>query len=260
VNLQPLLGLAGATGISLISVRLRALTTDGAAAAILVGTMVYAAGGLPWALVLLLFFASGSALSRVPQENAECVAEKGGQRDGLQVLANGGVAALSALVQLLSPASLLPTPGFAGAIAAATADTWATEIGTRWGGSPRLLFTRASVPRGTSGAVTALGLAASLLGAAAIGLASFALFDSARYLVAATVGGIVGSLTDSLVGATLQVRRQCPVCGTWTEHRLHAVCRARTTSIGGVSWVTNDTVNVAATLVGAFASVVVFSL
>jgi uncharacterized protein (TIGR00297 family) len=192
--------------------------------------------------------------------NGDGITEKGGRRDAFQVLANGGVAAGAAALHLLSPASQLWTAAYAGALAAATSDTWATEIGMRWGGTPHMLLTGAEAPRGTSGAVTTVGLVAAVLGAVAIGLAAAALFHWGEVLTAAVSGGILGSLADTLVGGTLQRRRWCHTCATGTEQSVHIVCGSRTEPIGGLPWVTNDAVNLAATATGALAAVTLVAL
>ena len=72
-----------------------ALTADGAAAATAVGALTFGFGGLPASLALVAFFVSGSALSRRQTRPGEIQAAKGHRRDALQVLANGGVAALA---------------------------------------------------------------------------------------------------------------------------------------------------------------------
>src|SRR5437879_12254683 len=82
----------------------------------------------------------------------------GGRRNARQVLANGGVAAAAALTG--------SWPAAAGAIAAAAADTWATEIGSFTPAPPRLVASWESVTRGVSGGITALGSAAGSTGAA----------------------------------------------------------------------------------------------
>ena len=90
------------------------LTADGLAAALAVGGAV--AVGLGWrgAVLLLAFFVSGSVLTRLAGDPPEGSAA----RNARQVVANGGAAAAAAL--------LGSWPVAAGALAAATADTWAT--------------------------------------------------------------------------------------------------------------------------------------
>ncbi|TAM86120.1 DUF92 domain-containing protein, partial [bacterium] len=80
--------------------RLRWLRFDGALAAFAVGTAVFGSGTWPFALLLLLFFASGTLLGKLPRAmHAPVLVDvgKGGARDGAQVLANGAVAAVCAL-------------------------------------------------------------------------------------------------------------------------------------------------------------------
>jgi uncharacterized membrane protein len=92
----------------------RALSLDGAIAALAIGAVVFSRGRMRGAVSMLMFFASSSALSRLRER-------RGAQRNAWQVLANGGAASLS--LALGSPG------GFVGGLAAAGADTWATEIG-----------------------------------------------------------------------------------------------------------------------------------
>jgi uncharacterized protein (TIGR00297 family) len=213
------------------------LSPRGAAVAALVGTAVAVGAGWRGFVLLLVFFVSSSALTR-----------GGGRRTPVQVWANGGIAALAALL-----APLLPAGGvaLAGALSAATADTWSTELGGRSGHAPRLLTTGRVVPAGTSGGVTWLGSLGGLAGAALIGASSAALgLVGARGALLVTAAGIVGGLADSLLGATLQARFRCPACGAVGEVA-ECRCGARRRATSGVRWLSNDVVNVACTTVGA---------
>jgi uncharacterized protein (TIGR00297 family) len=261
-----LLGYALAALIGYAGYRARALTWDGAVAACLVGGTVFGFGGLGCAVLLVLFFASSSVLSffksgDTRKRRAADTFEKGGKRDAVQVLANGGVAALAALLMglLASPALL---GAFVGGLAAATADTWATEIGVLSRAEPRLVSTWRVVPAGTSGAVTWLGSGAAILGSGVIGVVAALLalatifsvvltVEQAIFLVpAALLGGTSGMLADSLLGATVQAGYYCPACGKPTESRVHR-CGTPTQLVRGLAWVNNDLVNVGGTLVGA---------
>src|SRR5205085_12699885 len=91
-------------------------------------------------------------------------------------LANGGVVAPLALAYGLAPslgASL--SAAFLGALGAATADTWATEVGVLSTSQPRLITTRKPVTAGASGGVTWLGSLAAAAGALCLGLLAAAL-------------------------------------------------------------------------------------
>ncbi len=183
------------------------LTGRGVAAALGVGL---ATGyGLGWRGLLLLlgFFVSSSLLSKKTSRNHR------------QVIANGGIAALSALL-----GSWL---AFAGSLAAATADTWATEIGQFSPTPPRLITNGTRVPAGTDGGMTLLGTVGGIAGAGLIAGLAVGLGPAGSGLGLAmrvAVAGVVGMLLDSLLGATVQRK---------------------------VRWVDNDAVNLAATLTGA---------
>jgi uncharacterized protein (TIGR00297 family) len=248
------IGLAVAAIFSFAGYRTRALSGRGAVAALFVGTAVIWGLSWPGAAVLGTFFVTSSALSRIAAEHR--VAAKGSRRDERQVLANGGIAALAALSALwIDP--ILAFAMFSGALAAATADTWATEIGSRSQSAPVLLLSRQAVPPGTSGGVTRLGTVGALAGSVAVGLlaatvAWLGLDDADPLPMAALIAlaGMLGSLADSVLGEKLQERRWCPACDLPAEARVH-VCGAPTEPLGGVAWVDNDMVNLSCTLVGA---------
>ena len=112
---------------------------SGAIAALVLGAFTIGFGGGGWAVVLLTFFISASLLSilfRSRKADAKNDYAKGSRRDAGQVLANGGVAGLLAVLYLIlnwvNPESSLRQVlwlGFAASLAGASADTWATELG-----------------------------------------------------------------------------------------------------------------------------------
>lgn len=243
--------MAGATAIVLLALRGHALSRSGSIAAWCVGT-VTALAGWDWAAMLIAFFVAGSALSRLGRarkaERLGGMIEKGGARDAVQVLANGGVFALAALGQLLAPSTAVMALG-AGALAAATADTFATEVGTLSRRPPRSILTGRVVPTGTSGGITLRGNAAMLAGAALLALVALLVRWPIAVAAAAFAGGIVGAIADSLLGATVQERRRCLHCDEPTERQVHR-CGHGTRLVGGVRGLGNDAVNVGCTLVG----------
>ncbi len=245
--MQIALGFALAAAVAVLAYRARALSVSGALAAVAVGAAVFATLGWGGAVVLLAFFVPASALSRLPRHPGLPSAEQNERRNGAQVLANGAVAALCALgTVLVSPAF---AAGFAGALAAAAADTWGTEIGMRFGGTPISILNFQRILPGRSGGITAAGTLATLAGAVAVAGSACALHLAAFTPVA--VAGLAGGLVDSVLGATLQSLRWCPVCRCDSETTRHT-CGTTTSLRRGVSWMENDAVNVAATFCGAF--------
>ncbi len=259
LTLRLALGGLLATGIALAARRAGSLAPGGAAAAVAVGTLCIAAGW-SWGILLLAFFFASSALTRLGSSRKEAavggIVAKGGERDARQVLANGGLFAAAAVGSIL-----LPSEGWlvfgAGALAAAASDTWATEIGTLFGGRPRSITSGRVVPPGTSGGVTLAGTTAAIAGAAFVaGLAWMLGWPRATAILA---GGVVGSTIDSLLGATIQSRRWCDRCGVGTERELHS-CGASTRHAGGLARLDNDAVNLASALAGALAALLVARL
>jgi uncharacterized protein (TIGR00297 family) len=236
--MQTILGGLLAAVVALAAYRARALTIDGAAAAFVVGAIVFGGGGWAAAAVLFAFFIPSALISRHSNEPAS-------PRNGWQVLANGGVAALCALA---APRAAFFAAAFAGAFAAASADTWGTEIGTRSRSAPVSILTLRRVEAGRSGGVTALGTAATICGALCVAVVASAVRIAPFWCVAA--GGVAGALLDSVLGASLQALRWCPACERECETRRHE-CGSTTLLRRGAGWLENDGVNLAATLGGA---------
>jgi len=241
-----------ALAISLSARRARALNASGAVAATIVGTLALLAGWR-WGLLLLLYFASSSALSRLgaatKERRTSGIIEKGGARDALQVLANGGVFALAAALAAIFPDDARWLALGAGALAASASDTWATEVGTLVGGTPRSILGFRPVPVGMSGGVTIAGTLAALAGALFVAVATGLLSWPTPVAIGAALGGIAGSTLDSLLGASLQGRRWCDTCDCASERDVHD-CGRPTRRAGGIAWLTNDAVNLACGLMG----------
>jgi uncharacterized protein (TIGR00297 family) len=247
-------GLLVAAAIALAARRAGSLSGSGAVAATAVGVACVAAGW-GWAALLIVYFLVAVLVSRAgaaeKTRRTGSIVAKGGRRDAAQVLSNGGLFALLALGATAAdpPRSIALAAAALGALAASAADTFATEIGTLLGGTPRSLRTWRAVPPGTSGGVSAAGTLAMIAGAALVAVAARGL-SLGGGLAAVTIGGIAGALADSLVGATQQERRWCPRCNRATERRQHD-CGAATELVGGLRWLDNDAVNLVATVVGA---------
>lgn len=245
-----------AAGASVAARRLRALSIDGALAATAVGGAVVSGTGALGAAALTAFFASSSLMGRLPDAR-QGRQRRGNERDAVQVLANGGVAAILAVVQRNGQGRgrRILLSGFGGALAAATADTWATEIGSRASAQPRSIVTGRPVPVGTSGGVSPIGLLASAAGSAFIAAVVAnggrrAAVDESPHLPAVVIGGVCGAVFDSILGAAVQEGRFCPCCEEETELPRHH-CGHATVVVRGMPGFDNDVVNFAATLVGA---------
>ncbi|HLC01510.1 MAG TPA: DUF92 domain-containing protein [Anaerolineales bacterium] len=254
---QWIFGLALGIVAALVGYLIGGLTPAGAIAAAVVGTLTMGGGGIAPAVLLLLFFFSSSALSRVGGERkraAQSFFSKKAQRDPGQVLANGALAAGLSVVYGLG-GSQAWFAGLSGALAAVTADTWATELGVLAPGRPRLITTGELVEAGTSGGVSLLGSVAATAGALLIALAAGGFGVGRRVIPASLIGGIAGVVLDSLLGATVQTSYFCPECKKQTErHPLHT-CGTETVHTRGWRWMNNDGVNFVASVAGAVVAV-----
>jgi uncharacterized protein (TIGR00297 family) len=221
----------GAPLVGFLAWRVRALTLSGAVAAACVGFCHLAFGGWLAAGALLVFFGTSTALSKLGKRKKDKLGfEKTSQRDAWQVLANGGIAALCALLGYQE--------AMLGALAAANADTWATELGSLFGGRPRRITSFALAEPGESGAISLVGTVAALVGAGVVGG-----FAGATWL-AVTLAGFLGALTDSVLGATVQAQWRDEKTECWSEIPHGKPAR-------GVNWIRNDAVNILATVFGA---------
>ena len=243
-----------ALAISFLAYRLHSLNKSGAFGALILGTVVFGIGGIPWAILLLTFFITSSLLSRAFKKRKQGLEEKfskGHERDAGQVFANGGLGMLFVLIHELDPGSSIAWVGFAASLAAVNADTWATELGVLNPTPPRMITDlRKRVEKGTSGGISLIGTLASLAGAVVIALPASLLTYNWSLFPIITLAGLAGSLFDSLLGATVQAMYFCPTDNKETEkHPLHT-CGTETVHIRGWKWLNNDWVNLACSAFG----------
>ncbi|KAF0313471.1 Transmembrane protein 19 [Amphibalanus amphitrite] len=209
------------------------LDRSGAAAGFLVGFLLTLANWTFLAMLLTFFLSSSKATKfrSKQKQKFEDDFKEGGQRNWRQVLCNGGAAAQFACLYMIECGchehpidfhehfhSSVLALAVLGSLAAANADTWASELGTVLArGQPRLITNLRKVPTGTNGGVSLAGTLASLLGGALVGLACWltqlaALGDRSLatrppqwpLVTVGLLAGLLGSTVDSLLGATLQ--------------------------------------------------------
>ncbi len=162
---------------------------------------------LPSLLTLFLLTFTATRFGRAKKQQLGVAEDKRG-RNAAQVAANLGVAGLAAAAALSHP---LPGACYAvfvaAALAEATADTLASELGEVLGGQPLMVTTRQRVPPGTDGAISLAGTLAGLGGATLVVLvAAITQGLGVRDAVCAGLGAAGGFFVDSLLGATAEPR------------------------------------------------------
>lgn len=225
------------------------LTVGGAFGAFVVGffpTWILGFGSL---VTLLFFFIATGILSKISKQlrqvDVEKIHQKVGRRDLFQVLANGLMALIAALLFAWSQQSAYLIM-FGGAIGEAASDSFASEVGILSKQKPISIITGRPMDRGLSGAISPLGLVAALLGALLVGLvASSSFFELGTQAIRATstitLAALFGCLLDSVLGITLQAHYWDEATKRVTEkpvidNRVLPLKR-------GVRWIDNDMVN-----------------
>lgn len=239
--------------IAYAAYRKQSLTLDGSIGATFMGTVMYATSGIFGSIMMVLFFLSSSVLSHFKKSKKKKVArqfDKTGRRDILQVFANGGVGLIhSILYYMTKNPSYLVFLGIS--FAAANADTWATELGILNKKDPLSLRTFKRVEKGTSGAVSLFGTLSAFIGSMLIGIFAtigFSFlnigelgFEYIKAFQMVTLGGFIGSLIDSILGATVQGVYYSEEMDGETEKKEHN--GKPNLLVRGLSFVNNDLVN-----------------
>ena len=212
--------------LGFITYHRKSLDLFGSAVMIVMGVVIIFSAGVNWLLLIVLFLVMSLLATKYSKKYKRSLGQFEGRRTSKNVLSNGVVACFMAAFG----GYYLPfVGGFIGAIATATADTLASEIGVL-DAHPRLITTFQKVDPGTNGAVSVLGTTVGVVGAAIIGIVAFLLGIVPTPLSAITVSvisGFVGCFADSILGAVFENR----------------------------GLITNEHVNLMATIVGAVAGI-----
>lgn len=185
--------------VGIIAYFLKSLDEKGA----IIGTtfgilMVY--GGMGNFILLLIFFILGDIATkyRYNFKKKLGVADLTSIRKSTNVVANGIVPVLFSLAGL--PAGVI------GSISTAFADTLSSELGTASGKKPRLITNFKRVKIGEHGGITLIGTTTGVLGAFLMGVSAYAMGMLPLWpcILTGLIGGIVGFIADSILGATLQ--------------------------------------------------------
>ncbi|KAN0064990.1 hypothetical protein ACQY0O_002048 [Thecaphora frezii] len=262
--------------LSLHGYRSGSLSRSGSACAFAVGYLSLLPPTHYFSVLLFSFYLAGSRATKYGHAIKRTLSSSsgggggddgekaGGNRSAVQVLCTSLVGVVGAL--LYQVADSIEAKRWAvllalGHYATALGDTLASELGVLSKQTPRLVTTGRPVPKGTNGGITAWGTLVSLLGGTALG-ALAAGVEAAQndglwnakginVVLLATAAAGVGSLLDSLLGATLQetvTDRQGKVV---TDPAPDAASRKAYTVIAGSNLLSNHQVNFLSSLLVA---------
>lgn len=191
--------------IMAISVKKKKITLSGAFTAAGIGLLVLQAGQFKGILMLLSFFllsvwATAHKKTIKAKLHPDNLADQG--RDSGQVLANGGIAGLTAVLSIIDPQHTeIYIMMMAASLASALADTLSSELGMVYGRRFYHIITFKREANGLDGVVSLEGLWIGTAGAAIIAVL-YAGLDKTAVIV--LFAGILGNLMDSVLGATLE--------------------------------------------------------
>ena len=201
------LGLALLVFLARAATPLAALTGGVITAALTLGFSPWYRSALPALLALFALTLTATRFGRAQKQQLGVAEDKRG-RNAAQVAANLGIAGLAAAVVL---SHRLPGTWYGvlvvAALAEATADTLASELGEVLGGPPLLLTTLRRVAPGTDGAISLPGTLAGTTGALIVVLVAVSTLGlKLGDALAAGLGAVAGLFVDSLLGATAERR------------------------------------------------------
>lgn len=191
--------------IMVISVKKRKLTFQAAITATIIGLLVLQTAQLKGVLMLMTFFVLSVLATAHKKDvklklNRDDSADTG--RNSAQVLANGGVAGLAAILAMIDPHHHdLYIMMMAASLASALADTLSSELGMVYGHRFYDILTIRKEANGLDGVVSLEGFLIGATGSLIIAFI-YAGFDKAMVIV--LIAGIIGNLADSILGAALE--------------------------------------------------------
>lgn len=254
-----IIGLASSFLIAFAAYKKSSLNKGGFLAAIVLGTGIYYFGGLWFSVIMVAFFVSSSLLTKFKnysKKSLDKLNEKGGNRDYIQVFANGGVGLIFAFLYYFyhNPVFLL---AYAVSFAEATADTWASEIGVLSKNKPLCILNFKPLEKGMSGGISTLGTTFAFLGASFISsiyfIAYIIIYKDIKqgfvYSILCLLIGFAGSIIDSILGASVQAQYYCEALKTTTEKSMYNDIPNKL--IKGIAFINNDMVNLTSNLISA---------
>ena len=234
--------------VAILAYVAKSLDAGGAVCAFVMGVTVLWTTRFAGFLLFLLFFVSCNVVGkiskrlRVKDSSPEIREKKGHRRDIMQVISNGLMATLAALLWFFSYKSAALVM-FGAAVAEATSDTFAGEVGKLSNRPPVSILTMRQVPKGMSGGVTVLGMVAAMASSVVIALCWYISFSGVTFYEASLVAvmGFAGAVIDSYLGAGVQALYYDPETKEFSEKEERDGRQLELSR--GIRWIDNDMVN-----------------
>lgn len=203
-HLRTAIAICLALFFSVTAFTLNWLTYDGAIAAGIFGSFALGLGGWAVAAVALFFFISASLVSRdiAATKNSNVIKFR---RDGSQVWANGFWLCFWVLIWFIYKSDVFVFAAVA-SLVTATADTWATELGSKLESKTYLISNFKTVSPGTDGGISFRGSLAALLGASSISALFWLVYgiNEIKIIAILAIIGTLGCFIDSFLGVKFQ--------------------------------------------------------
>lgn len=245
--------------VILVVVKKRALTSRGLIFAVVLDLVVSLTLGNFGFVLLLAFLFASIVIDKIKKiaKRADGITKKGECRDEIQVLANGLIPMMLAVIY-----SCTFNPVFIVAYVAVLAEAFADTAASGFGVFSKKTFDPFKMREcecGLSGGMSVIGTVSSLIAAAAFSLLVLPFgIKSFSVIITVIVAAFLGVVFDSLLGSLVQVKYKCTECNSFTEREWH--CEKPTKQVSGFRFFDNDVVNVTSAAFSAFVSILIFSL
>lgn len=221
--------------LGMIAFLKKALTIPALIIAILFSTLITYFGGLASFIILVIVFL-GSIITKIFSKS-----KKSKKRKLIQIISNVGVGTISLIIFKMTTNNIYLLI-YASIMAESLADTLASDIGVLSKKEPINILNFKKGERGLSGNISILGLTSALIGSVLIGLIYYiGIEKNIISFIIIMLSGFLGSLVDSILGASIQVKYKCEKCKKVTERKEH--CGKKTNYYKGIKWIDNNLVN-----------------
>ena len=238
--------------VIIFAISKNALTKKGLAAALILDVAVSLTLANFGFVLLLSFLVLSVLIDKIKKKRKAVIInleKKGDCRDEIQVIANGLIPAVLALLFAITREHMFIV-AYVAALAEAFGDTAASGFGV-FAKNTFDPFKMRRCKCGLSGGMSVVGTLASLVAAVIISLIALAFgVVNLYYAAVAAVSAFLGVVFDSFLGSVFQIKYRCKACGEIIEKESH--CGADAERYSGFAFFDNDIVNICS---GAFASI-----